>query len=113
MLTEGDGRWTDAEEKHIPELDGCFDVDIQWSPLTNSLPVNRIRLQQGEPQEIRVAYISLPDLALTVVSQSYERIGDSSVQYASEMSSRAHTIDIDEDGIVTNYPERFSRTWPR
>src|SRR5699024_2888045 len=38
IMTSGDGRWVDADEHLIPELENCLDVDIQWTPLTNTLP---------------------------------------------------------------------------
>lgn len=112
LLTEGDGMWTDASENHMPELDGCIDVDIQWSPLTNSLPINRLSLASGEEQEIRVAYIALPQLVVRPVTQRYLRVSDDTVRYASESRDVEHDLVVDAEGHVVSYPDLFSRSWP-
>jgi hypothetical protein len=113
LLTEGDGRWTDADENHLPELDGCLDVDIQWSPLTNTLPINRIPLATGEEHEIRVAYIALPELLVRPVTQRYTRIDQRTVRYKSETRDFERDLTVDADGFVTEYPSLFSRSWPK
>ncbi len=113
LLTEGDGKWTDANENPMPELDGCLDVDIQWSPLTNSLPVNRLPLVEGTAQEIRVAYVSLPDLSVKPITQRYVRATDSIIRITSPSAPDGTEIVVDADGIVEHYPQRFLRSWPR
>ena len=41
LESDGEGRWTDAAGKPLPALDGCIDIDLSASPLTNTLPVRR------------------------------------------------------------------------
>ncbi len=112
LLANGEGVWADAEEHRIPELDGCVDVDIQWSPLTNTLPVRRLDLRPGEEQEIRVAYIELPSLTVRPVIQRYTRLNGGRVRYESETRDFACELQIDEDGFVELYPDLFRRSWP-
>lgn len=112
LLASGDGRWTDADEQPIPELDGCVDVDIQWSPLTNTLPVRRLDLQSGAEQEIRVAYIELPTLDLRTVQQRYTRLDNQTVRYESETRDFVRDITLDDAGFVEHYPDLFKRSWP-
>lgn len=113
LLSEGKGRWTDADEQHIPELDGILDVDIQWSPLTNSLPLNRLAMAEGSDHDIRVAYIALPDLTLQVVDQHYHRQNASTVIFSAPGSSATYPITVDQEGYVAAYPDLFIRTSPR
>ena len=112
LLTEGDGRWMDANENPMPELDGCLDVDIQWSPLTNTLPVNRLSLEVGVDQELRVAYISRPQLMVRPVAQRYSLVDDTTVRYSSETRDFQREITLDPEGYVVTYPSLFTRTWP-
>jgi hypothetical protein len=112
LLASGEGVWTDADERRIPELDGCIDVDIQWSPLTNTLPVRRLHLQPGEEREIEVAYIELPSLTLRRVTQRYTSLGDRSVRYATETRDFERELTLDADGFVIEYPDLFERTFP-
>ena len=113
LLTEGDGRWMDANENPMQELDGCIDVDIQWSPLTNTLPVNRLPLVKGEEHTINVAYISLPELVVKPVVQRDFRSDGETVRYASQARDFERELTVDADGYVTSYPDLFARTWPR
>src|ERR1700748_2646996 len=54
---DGHGRWSDVDGAPVPDLDGCIDVDISTTPLTNTLPVRRLRLAPGESADIQVAYV--------------------------------------------------------
>ncbi len=112
LLANGEGVWTDADERRIPSLDGVIDVDIQWSPLTNTLPVRRLDLQPGEERDISVAYIALPSLELKRAEQRYTRIDASTVRYTSQGGEFTADIAVDEDGVVLQYPELFARSFP-
>lgn len=112
LLASGDGTWTDVDGNRIAELDGCTDVDIQWSPLTNTLPIRRLQLQPGQEQEIRVVYLSLPGLETHVVGQRYERVNDHHVRYTSLSSGFQGDLTIDDEGFVVDYPGLFRRSWP-
>ncbi|HWV23904.1 MAG TPA: putative glycolipid-binding domain-containing protein [Thermomicrobiales bacterium] len=111
IMASGDGRWVDANQNPIPALDGCIDIDIRWSPLTNTLPIRRLALGEEE-REIRVAYVSLPDLDIRPVTQRYRRVDDATVRYWSESLPEGVLIAVDEDAFVVDYPGAFHREWP-
>lgn len=113
LLTEGDGRWTDANEQHIPELDGCMDVDIQWTPLTKSLPINRLGIEQGGEHSVPVAYISLPNMTIEPTIDHYQRTGSSKVTHTSSRDRADQMLSIDRDGLVSEIAQRFLRTTAR
>jgi uncharacterized protein len=113
LLASGDGTWTDADEQHIPELDGCIDVDIQWSPVTNTLPVRRLGLETDSEEAIPVAYIELPSLRVTRATQRYTRIDNRTVQYTSETRDFVRELTLDDDGFVVLYPDLFIMSWPQ
>lgn len=113
LLADGNGNWTDAEERVIPSLRGCIDVDIAWTPLTNTLPLRRVDLAVGEPQEIDVVYFSMPDLGISRVRQRYTRLDDRRVRYEGLDSGFTVDLTIDDEGFVVEYPGRFARAWPR
>ncbi len=98
---DGQGRWSDADGVPVPDLDGCIDVDISTTPLTNTLPVRRLRLAPGESADIQVAYVDVPSLAVRPVAQSYRRIDNRSYRY--ESGSFAADVVFDEDDLVTDY----------
>ena len=43
-LTAEDGRWRDEKGTEIEAFRGCVDVDLSWSPSTNTLPIRRLGL---------------------------------------------------------------------
>ncbi len=49
-----------------PDLDGCDDINLSFSPATNLLPIRRIRLATGAQASAarRVASISGPDVGV-------------------------------------------------
>lgn len=112
LLASGDGAWTDADGNRLPELAGCIDVDIQWSPLTNTLPVRRLGLTPGQEQDIRVAYLPLPGLGARPLMQRYVGIDDHRVRYESPTRDFQRDISIDDDGFVVEYLGLFTRSWP-
>ena len=101
LRSDGHGRWRDVDGVAIPELDDCIDVDISTTPLTNTLPVRRLRLAPGESAEIKVAYVDVPSLAVRPAAQTYRRIDGRTYRYSS--GSFTAEVVFDEDGLVTDY----------
>jgi hypothetical protein len=69
------------------------------------MPVLRGRLQEGgEPSEIRVAWVSVPDLEVHRDHQVYEPLGDGRVRFRSLDSGFERVIELTPDGFVRDYP---------
>ncbi len=92
-----------------PDLDGCIDVDFGWSPLTNTLPIRRIGLQDHRPHEIDVAWIREGTLEVGKSAQRYTRTGPAAVLFESLRSGFTASLQVDEDGLVQVYPGLFRR----
>lgn len=94
------GRWT-VDGRSAPELDGCVDVDLGISPLTNTLPIRRLGLDVGEEAEIDVAWVRFPELRVDRGRQRYARLAVDVWRYSSE----GFTADlvVDESGLVVRY----------
>ena len=68
-------RWT-VGGKEEPALEGCLDVDIAATPLTNTFPIRRLAsLEVGESRTSPVAWIEVPTLRVHRVEQTYRRLG--------------------------------------
>ncbi|MGD9890589.1 MAG: putative glycolipid-binding domain-containing protein [Dehalococcoidia bacterium] len=106
------GEWRDANGPR-PDLAGCVDIDIAWTPLTNSLPVRRLGFAVGDRRTIPVAYIAPPDLAVTAVRQQYTRLAPDRWRYEGYPPGFVADITVDGDGLVVNYPNLFQAvaTW--
>jgi hypothetical protein len=109
LESNGQGSWLE-NGKLQPALQGCIDVDIQATPLTNTLPIRRLDWKAGEAVEIRLCYIAVPDLAVSPRDQRYTALTPGSL-YRFESLSSDFTADlpVDEDGFVLDYPGLFRR----
>lgn len=95
-----------------PDLSGCTDVDLSWSPLTNTLPIRRLGLAIGEQRELRVAYIAAASLTVAPDGQRYTRLAARQWRYESLDSPFSADLTVDEDGLVIDYPPLFRRAAP-
>jgi hypothetical protein len=106
---DGKGNWT-SNGKPGQEFSGCIDVDIPLTPFTNTLPIRRLNLGDGETQEIKVIYCDLLDGCIKAVRQKYTRISATSYHYENVPNDFEATIQVDNSGFVVDYPSLFIRT---
>jgi uncharacterized protein len=109
LAVDTGGTWSDQRGDLIDTLAGCLDVDLELTPITNSLPVNRLNLAIGQVEEIAVAWIRFPSLEIVRASQSYERLADRKYRYRSLGSGFSAEIDVDEIGLTFRYEEIWER----
>lgn len=110
VSADGNGHWRDIDGKPLAALDGCIDVDISATPLTNTLPIRRLGLKNGERREIRVAYLALPALTIEPAEQAYTCI-EPRRRYLYEGLFRQFQAElaIDANWLVEDYPTLFKR----
>ena len=103
----GDGRWT-VDGVPAPQVDGCLDVDLESSALTNAFPMHRLALAPGAAADAPAAYVRALDLAVERLEQRYVRIDDGAgpprYDYASPGFGFRAEIAYDESGLVLEYP---------
>lgn len=92
-----------------PALDGCVDVDVRWTPLTNTLPIRRLGLAPGAAREIDVAWIAEVDLSVHRNAQRYTRLADRRWRFEALENGFAAEIEVDGEGFVLDYPALFRR----
>lgn len=96
----GRGEWRNNGEVIIAAED-CLDVDLGFSPVTNSLPVWRLGMGVGERRDIRVAWVLFPSLEVVLGEQSYERAEERLWRYRSK--GFAADLIVGDDGLVEEY----------
>jgi hypothetical protein len=110
----GDGHW-DANGQARPDLDGCIDLDINCTPLTNTLPIRRLDWSPGQARDLDIAYVSVPDLVVSRARQRYtllgrdagDGLGPSVFRY--ESGSFRADLPVDRHGLVLDYPGIWAR----
>jgi uncharacterized protein len=86
-----------------------YDVDLQVTPATNSLPINRLGLKEGESQEIDVVWIGLPGLTLVRQEQKYSRINSGYYKFEIPSTGFRAQLEVDKLGFVINYDTLWQR----
>lgn len=117
LHADGEGHWTITGGEPYPPLDGCLDVDLSATPLTNTLPIRRLGLRPGDSADIMVAFIVVPALSVTPRPQRYTRLeddhdGGARYRYESRDGDFTADLPVDIDGLVGDYPGLFRRIWP-
>lgn len=98
------GRWT-VDGVPRPDLDGCIDIDLESSSVTNLLPIRRLDLPVGETVSVPAAFIRPDDLRVERLEQTYTRLDDAGrFAYTSSTFDFACELVYDESGLVTSYP---------
>ncbi len=80
---------------------GISDVDLGFTPSTNTLPIRRLALAIGEEAKIRVVWLRFPEFDGVVAEQVYARIAED--VYRFESGDFRAILETDEHGIVTRY----------
>lgn len=91
--------------RRCPEVSGCVDLDLSFSPATNVLPVRRLALEPGQESRVRAAWLVVPEFALRPLDQSYRRIGAKSYHYEAPGERFTADLELDDAGFVRRYPE--------
>jgi uncharacterized protein len=106
---DGTGRWGEMNGAHRPDLAGCTDVDLAVTPFTNSIPIRRLALGVGEGADVIAAMVDVDTLGVVPVRQRYRRLALRRFEYTNLDSGYSTEFDVDEYGLVHDYPAEFRR----
>jgi len=107
--SDGRGNWS-KDGTLIHEFIGCTDIDIPLTPLTNTLAINRTKLQIEENLEIKVLYMDILNHEIKPVRQRYTRLSQTTYKYENVPNDFEAILCVDELGLVVDYPDLFVRT---
>jgi hypothetical protein len=100
LASDGTGTWEDA-----PQFEGCLDVDMVSTVLTNTLAVRRLDLEVGGAGTLDVVWIDTPAGREVVrMPQRYTRVGIRAYRFEVVGGDFAADLEIDEFGLVLEYP---------
>ncbi|MFI2104117.1 putative glycolipid-binding domain-containing protein [Isoptericola sp. NPDC019693] len=92
-----------------PDLADAVDVDLSFSPFTNTLPIRRLDLAVGAAADIVTAYVDGETFEVSADPQRYTRVDADRYVYESRDGDFHREITVDADGVVVDYPGLFSR----
>jgi len=98
-----------AWDGELPDLSDALDIDIGFSPLTNSMPILRHELhRQVGSTDFVMAWVSIPDLRVTASKQRYEHVraddGGATVRFLEVEDEFTAELELDPDGLLVFYP---------
>jgi uncharacterized protein len=112
---EGDvpgGPWDGS----LPDLSEALDIDIQNSPLTNTMPILRHDFHRDGSGDFLMAFVTMPSLRVEASPQRYEHVdtteAGSVVRYISRDGDFTADLELDADGLLEFYPRLARRIQP-
>jgi len=103
IKTDLTGLWwlNDLEQSDVM---GCIDVDLNFSPSTNLIPIRRLDLAVGETAEVKAAWLRFPSFKLEPLPQQYLRLGETAYRYESAGGQFVVDLKVNRSGFVIDYP---------
>jgi hypothetical protein len=109
------GGWS-TEGGELPDLAGAVDIDIENSPLTNTMPILRHGFQQEGSGDFVMAFVRTPSLRVEASPQRYEHVRTtetgSVVRYISRDGDFTADLELDPEGLLIHYPRLARRIEP-
>lgn len=105
--TDGSGRWGEVNGAHRTDLDGAFDVHLDVTPFTHTLPIRRLPLSVGEAAELRSLSVDVETLGVVTVDLGYARTGPRRWRVTTD--GEHVEFDVDDHGLPVDIPGRFRR----
>jgi hypothetical protein len=104
LTADGRGRWV-RDGAPLPALEDALDVDLGFTPATNTLPIRRLALAVGEARPVRSAWFRFPELRLEPLEQRYTREREQVYRYEALVDGAPFTARLDTDtfGRVLRY----------
>jgi uncharacterized protein len=96
------GAWT-VNGAAANALKGCTDIDLGFSPSTNTLPLRRLRLAVGHSATIKAAWVRFPEFDVVKAAQTYTRLDEYTYRYSS--GDFTAELTVDDDSLVASYAE--------
>lgn len=102
------GHWR-LDGREQAQVAGCIDLDLNFSPSTNLLPIRRLNLEVGEEALVRAAWLRFPSFRLEPLDQYYRRTSESVYRYESAGGSFVADLEVDSQGFVRRYADIWER----
>ena len=100
LTVDSEGNWS-QDAQRLEQVAGCIDVDLEWSPSTNTLPIRRLGLAPGETKTVAAAWVRFPSMEVQRLEQTYERLAERRYRYRSGRFTA--DLAVDDDGMVLQY----------
>jgi uncharacterized protein len=106
---DGRGNWL-VNDATRPDLEGCLDVDLESSAMTNTFPVHRLSFRVGARQSAPAAYVRAAELEVLRLEQHYTRLHEQHrFYYQAPVFGFMAELSYDASGLIAEYPGLATR----
>jgi hypothetical protein len=110
LAHDGRGTWL-VDDAPRPDLDGCLDVDLESSAMTNTFPVHRLDPRSGARQAAPAAYVRATTLEVQRLEQHYTPLDERHrFHYEAPAFDFTAELSYDDTGLIVDYPGIAHRT---
>jgi hypothetical protein len=109
LESDAKGNWL-VNGKRAEKFKECRDIDISLTPLTNTLPINRLKMETGSTLQIETIYLDILEQKLQTARQLYRMVSQFEYHFENVPKDFEADILVDKDGFVVDYPSLFKRT---
>ena len=104
LAADGLGNWS-RDGVRVSDVDGALDVDLGFTPATNTLPIRRLALAVGGNAPVRSAWLRFPELRLEPLEQTYTREAELEFRYRALVDGEPFSALLETDvfGRVLRY----------
>ncbi|AFJ33261.1 MULTISPECIES: putative glycolipid-binding domain-containing protein [Mycobacterium] len=95
---------TDHQGEHRAAYNGALDVDVEFSPFFNALPIRRLGLhEQAASVTLPVVYVNVPEMSIIADTVSYSSAGSrGEIKVHTPIADT--TVSVDDEGFIVDYP---------
>jgi hypothetical protein len=101
LTADGARRWW-LNGAECPAVAGYLDLDLNFSPSTNLLPIRRLELAIGMEAEVQAAWLRFPGFTLEPLVQLYRRMSAATYRYESAGGTFVAELQVNTMGFVTS-----------
>jgi hypothetical protein len=108
LAADEEGHWF-TQGGELIQVRVSVDVDLGFSPSTNTLPIRRLGLAVGDAAEVQAAWVRFPEMTVEPLAQRYTRLAADRYLYESLASDFRAELEVDELGLIVRYPGGWER----
>jgi hypothetical protein len=98
-----DGTWL-LNQRPLPELAACVDLDYAFTPATNVAQLRRVDLRIGQSADVPVAWLDVETERFIPLPQRYERRSETLYWYEAPTAGYAGELVVNAMGFAKRYP---------
>jgi hypothetical protein len=105
IVRDEQGRWS-LNGTSCAAVAGCLEIDLNFTPATNLLPLRRLNLEVGQSAEVRSAWLEWPTCILSPLVQRYSRESAAMYHYEADLPGGdkfTSALRVDPVGWVLDY----------